>query len=687
MRNFLTTLCTHLKREAIFLLLLFGLIIIAYGLQFPKMGFYWDDWETVHLARQNTLSAYLGYFQYDRPLLIWTEMLLVPVLGQNPVKWQIFALLMRWINTAAFYGLLKRLWPDQRWILRWMALLLAVYPGFTQQALAATYSRYILIATMLLFSCMLMLQAIHAPRHKILYTAGSIFLGILQVVSIEYFIGLELLRPLLIFLSLKRRQQSMRWTLRQTLFRWAPYVSILLVFLGYRSYLVQNVFPDGDPHPLIFLSQLTASPLRTILDLGIKLAQNTVFVTLSVWLSHLQPDALTVNRLKHLLPWMGGFGTSLFALWLIRRLHRSETDQASPAFLFQLLILGASAILVGLIPMLLLGRAPMIGKWSDRFTLPVMYGCVLLAVATVAWFTTNRLRQGLVWTMLVGLALTGHIQTTAAYAQDWQNFKSYFWQLAWRAPHLLPGTVIIAPDNPFTTMASYSSGFATDLVYGSGADLGQPEYWWMEAETFDISTFDRNSVTLFQLRNIRFLGDVSHSLMVTYLPGKGCVHVLDDFYEGAAILSDNPEIGTAMLPYASTQAIKADQTERYLPEKVFGPEPVHAWCYYFQKADLARQERDWSQVISLYQSAYAQGLYPKNITERLPLVEAYLHTGEWDNAYAETVADRERILFNNNAFCRIWQTLAIRASDPTLENNLAYQQRKVDVTQLLACDK
>jgi len=30
---------------------------------------------------------------------------------------------------------------------------------------------------------------------------------------------------------------------------------------------------------------------------------------------------------------------------------------------------------------------------------------------------------------------------------------------------------------------------------------------------------------------------------------------------------------------------------------------VHGWCYYYQKANLARQQGDWEQVIALGREA------------------------------------------------------------------------------------
>jgi hypothetical protein len=65
---------------------------------------------------------------------------------------------------------------------------------------------------------------------------------------------------------------------------------------------------------------------------------------------------------------------------------------------------------------------------------------------------------------------------------------------------------------------------------------------------------------------------------------------------------------------------------------VYGPEPAHGWCYYFQKADLARQLGDWETVIRLGDEALALNDYPNNPLERFVFIEGYAHTGKWERA-------------------------------------------------------
>jgi hypothetical protein len=74
----------------------------------------------------------------------------------------------------------------------------------------------------------------------------------------------------------------------------------------------------------------------------------------------------------------------------------------------------------------------------------------------------------------------------------------------------------------------------------------------------------------------------------------------------------------------------ADEPPHTPPEIVFGPEPEHGWCYYYQKADLARQRGDWAEVIRLGDQASAQGLAPGDRIEWMPFLQAYAQVGDID---------------------------------------------------------
>jgi hypothetical protein len=71
-----------------------------------------------------------------------------------------------------------------------------------------------------------------------------------------------------------------------------------------------------------------------------------------------------------------------------------------------------------------------------------------------------------------------------------------------------------------------------------------------------------------------------------------------------------------------------DETPHTPPSLVFGPEPDHGWCYYYQRADLARQRGEWGDVQSIGEQVFEQGLAPKDLIEWMPFLQAYAVAGD-----------------------------------------------------------
>jgi len=64
------------------------------------------------------------------------------------------------------------------------------------------------------------------------------------------------------------------------------------------------------------------------------------------------------------------------------------------------------------------------------------------------------------------------------------------------------------------------------------------------------------------------------------------------------------------------------------PKFVFGTEPAHEWCYYYQKADLARQIGNWEEIAKIDQEAMKLSLAPRDAVEWMPFLQAYAMLGD-----------------------------------------------------------
>ena len=88
-----------------------------------------------------------------------------------------------------------------------------------------------------------------------------------------------------------------------------------------------------------------------------------------------------------------------------------------------------------------------------------------------------------------------------------------------------------------------------------------------------------------------------------------------------------------MVGFSNTDLIvRSSNFTAALPTSIFGSEPQHDWCYYYQKADLARQFQDWQQIVALGDEVRTKGLAPSDKDEWLLFVEGYERMGRYSDA-------------------------------------------------------
>jgi hypothetical protein len=100
------------------------------------------------------------------------------------------------------------------------------------------------------------------------------------------------------------------------------------------------------------------------------------------------------------------------------------------------------------------------------------------------------------------------------------------------------------------------------------------------------------------------------------------VQVLDNVYANAGIIPNLSFLEAEQIPLSNLDRIIADPQEtKYPPVEIVGDEIDHGWCYYFEKADLARQVGNWDTVLALKSQADTLGLSPRIPSEWLPFLK------------------------------------------------------------------
>jgi hypothetical protein len=274
-------------------------------------------------------------------------------------------------------------------------------------------------------------------------------------------------------------------------------------------------------------------------------------------------------------------------------------------------------------------------------------------------------------------------QYRLGYRQDWVTMKSFFWELSWRAPGIRPGTVLLTNELPFQYYSDNSLSAPLNWMYAPEQDSQQMPYIIYDIEARlgkGLPGLDSGIPINEPYRATSFDGTTSQALVLFYDPPR-CLRVVDPRTDLS--LPYKPEHISEALPLSRTDLIVVNANPPTRPPaEIFGLEP-RGWCYYFEKAELARQVGDWEQVAKLGD----QGLPLKKkftketATELLTFIEGYARSGQWDKALQLSSTFHEATDKSRSILCQTWQRI--------LEQAALSEERQTTVAQLeemLKCD-
>lgn len=662
---------------------LLGVTLAAYGWFAAQQGYHWDDWGIIWLATLPSPQELIEYFSAARPLWGYIYAAITSLIGMDPFAWQVFALATRWLAALALWWCLRLTWPRHPWFSFWVTIFALVYPGFSQHSIAIAYGNYSLMFAVFYASLGLSLRALRTQGSKAGLVIGALILSALQLFSTEYFIGLELLRPVLFWLVLGESVPESRPRLMRTIKAYLPYGLVVITFLVWRVFFFESQLYEisalGQPATLI-----TSLPRQV----G-RAVWNSLF---AAWggVFRLPPSDEMGARLT-VLYWAILFIGFIFLTLYPNRLRsvQSASDGSRRPYL-QWLAVGGLALLTAGIPFYA-ARLPVELKYpNDRFTQPFGLGTALLLAAAlemlprVSW---RALAAGLLAALAIGL----QVQNTFFFREDWESQKAYFWQLTWRVPALQSGTAILSERSPFRFTDDDALSFPTNWAYVPEHD---GSHLYQQVSIATRLNFQSSSMKFLQpIEGKLFTGDFIISpdaIIVTQFAPPSCLRVLHPVYDADLPVAPNSREVTeslldsgfpflrreeaSALPLSDMQQIVSspDQPAR-LPEAIFGTEPPRQWCYYFEKADLARSVGDWSEVVRLGDEAFSVPYHPNNLAEYLPFIEAYARLDRFKDARQLTVDAALQMPVLKPALCALWQRVSASGMLSESEQILAGQ--------------
>ena len=674
MLNKITTFIKN-KKYSIPLLLLF-ICILSYGILIPTLGLYWDGWPYMWQYHVFGPGGYPQFVTSDRPHSAWIFMFITWLFGYKLLAYHIASLLFHWLAAIFVWWTLNIIWPIKRLPNALVAIFFAIYPGFLQQPISLPYIHHISHMALFFFSIWGMLFSLRNPRKYWWLTMISVLASIVVNFSLEYFTPLELVRPILIWLVIKNTSSNMAIRNKSAIKSWIPYLGGLLFFLSWRIFIFK--FPTYSPKLMDEFSSLANG--------------NTTNSIMALFNSLYTVSIVAWSKIFHF-PTISEFGTSatflFFALLIIVMLivfvffhlfqekpahSKSVFSKNTDQYALQLIMIGLlSIILSGIMYWIL--KLPILVEFAwDRLNLSFIFGVSLLMVGLIELLFRLQWLKILTASLLIGLAVGFHFQNTMSFKRDWETFQNFFWQLTWRAPDLKKGTVLMTTNFPLHYYSDNSLSAPLNWTYDPESKTAQLGYLFyftdVRLKSQRLTALSKNQEIQQPFRSFSFEGNTNNALVLKFSP-PGCLQVLDPVYANSGILPNLTQLEADSIPLSNLdQIISNPPVPKRPPRELLPNEPEHNWCYYFEKADLARQSGDWQTIINLGIESKNHSLQPRNPSEWLPFIEANIRSGKMEDAASLAKLSIQTADKYLSGLCYTWQRII---KDPMINEQIRNQ--------------
>ncbi|MGE5378782.1 MAG: hypothetical protein ACM3XO_27320, partial [Bacteroidota bacterium] len=592
----------------------------------PQTGFYWDDWPFVWIAKFLGPAEFFPAFSNIRPFLAPIFFLTTSLIPPEPIYWQIFMLIIRFVSGLLAWFTFRQVWPQHSRAALVASLLFLVFPGYSQHWVAFTHINQEWIAYLFyLLSFGFTAGALRNPSRFGRDTLIALFFLLLGLFPTEYFFGLEPLRFLFIWVIIAEQSKGFRQRLMQSFKLWLPYLVIWLINAAWLAYffLVRS-----------FGSYSANMVGRTVSLLGIfKAAGEAIWKAgFYIWTQVLVLASGTITSPSSLLTLVIiAICCAMLFFYLKRFESLSEGDKGS-SWSLSMILIGIAGILLGRLPSFAAGLPLTLQSSMDRFMISMMIGGSLFITGLVEFVIRSDRIKTIVFAALIALGIGQQFYNANIFRRDWVDQQQIYWQLAWRIPDMQPGTLLITDELPVDYETDLSFTAPLNWIYAPDYTRSAVPYGLIYTETRlggSLPSLEPGQKINVYLRTAGFNGSTSRAIVI-YKPRNGCLRVLGSKWNDEITYEGKSRILKRAIRLSDPALIKVDSQNT--PALPFLLEPKHEWCYYYAKAELARQKGDWQTVNHLLQTATSLGYHPDDPLEWLVFIEAQARTGNMASA-------------------------------------------------------
>jgi hypothetical protein len=611
-----------------------------------KLGLYLDDWFELYDAHSQGANYLNVVFSIDRPARGVLLSFVYTLLGDHLVFYQLTSYLFRYGSALAFFLTLNIVWPGKKSQNFLMALLFMVFPAYIDQFEPIDFYPMSVSLCLAMISIGLSIKALTSSGRvaRLTFLIIAILAGWIYLALVEHYVGFEFLRIILVFFTVIK--ETRKQVVKRTVLRWLPYSLIPIVFTLWRAFIFNSHIYIAYTRPATDVASnlkiLLQSTYHSVARWGVAWLYSTINVAVSSWIAPFYLIVATgVFRFRETL-WIilmsiGVTFLILIGLYLGKSPKKEEKEEADDqnkthesSWILQVAVGGILSLVLALLPLILINRNPPLLD-GGHFLIVAAPGAAMLVVAGIHLLRSSKL-QMTVTGLLLFFAITTEYGAATNYVNQFNDVKDFWWQVSWRAPQFEEGTTLLGYSYKMYTPEDSTIWGPANFIYDPQKQTGYPIEIKLPAIIPDDGYLSQilagNSGFSYNRRGNITKVDFNKLLIVGRPDIDSCVHVIDG---NAPEFSENDPIKiVAIANYSNPQHIIVNSQQMTPPVDIFGSEPEHTWCYYYEKAEQARQSQDWSSIIAIGAEAASKGFKPANRIEWLPFLQAYAATGQAD---------------------------------------------------------
>ena len=451
------------KQVVLFFLGIFITGILVYIPRINELGIYRDDWNNYYNAIERGAGYLKVHYASDRPADGYLLAVLFKIFKTNNTAYLIYNLLCRIIGSCALSGSILLLFPNDKKISFAAGVISVIFPGFSQQIEGISYAPHQTAMMFYMVSIFLTLAAEKSSNTKkfVLLTIMSVSLAFISICLMEYYVGMEAVRYVFLFLS-NQNKKCYKQKHVDTLKKYIPYFVAAMAFVVWRVWFF-DAARAGTSVTEEIIEPFKEKPLSEASDFIVRYLKNIWKLFVGSWTVPVSNMINSLDKKSFIASALPASAAAIVSFYFYSQATKQNEEKSNS------LVLIVSGIVSGslsIVPLVLSKHDITFALSLDRFSFVGMVGSIFFLLGIITAIRNNNIQDFFIIVIFFISAFI-QVQNKTNYIDQWKSTRKYWQQLIWRAPSIKEGTTIIS-GGALLAEEDYDIFVPANMIYYTG---------------------------------------------------------------------------------------------------------------------------------------------------------------------------------------------------------------------------